>query len=218
MRARPAWRTVRKGWRSTKRASGIRADNHRKIAPVSECNEQLRHHKHGSKQQMRWIVHQSRLATFKDAMSDDLNGYTQGDQNGANDPHAGSTRMIDDHHRGREQGNRSGQDGGSNTGVEQQPVDQHRDDNQRRSGDIPTKCVNGPQAQWQNRSQKQEHDTNDVHRAISSITVIINVVGKLALEIRTHVTLASWIGVLDQSIARKLDAELRVNGASARSK
>jgi hypothetical protein len=45
------------------------------VLPKSKYNEQFRHQKHWSKQQMRWIVNQRGLSSLEHSMPYDLRGH-----------------------------------------------------------------------------------------------------------------------------------------------
>ena len=91
--------------------------------------------------------------------------------------------MTNDHGSGREQHDRSPKDRGSECEVEQEPIDQHRHDSDGCRAGLDSEYGDGPQAERENGGQEQEHDAEDMHRAIPGITMIFNVIRKLPLKI-----------------------------------
>src|SRR5258708_11899217 len=68
-------------------------DNNGEVVPKAKCNEQFRHHKHRTEQQVGGIVHKRRLSTFEYPMADDLRCDPDHNQSGGYRPHR-SRRSI----------------------------------------------------------------------------------------------------------------------------
>ena len=114
-------------------------DDRGEIMPEAERDEQFRHHECRSEQQMRRVVQQRRLSAFEHLMSDSLHGEADDNQDAGNRPHGGSARMAHDRRCGYQQQHGSAEDGCSERGIEQQPVDQDRHNRNRRRGGLDAK-------------------------------------------------------------------------------
>jgi hypothetical protein len=154
-------------------------DDDGEIAPKSERDKQFGHYKYRSEQQMGRVVYQRRLPTLKHPVTNNLRRNANYNQEGSERPHAGSCRMTNDHGSARKQYYRSRKDRGSEREVEQEPVDEHRYDSDGRRAGLEPEYGDGPQAERENGGQEQEHDAEDMHRAIPGVTMIFNVIRKL---------------------------------------
>ena len=132
---------------------------------------------------MGWIVQKRRLPAFKYPVSDNLQTDAHDNQYGRDRPHRGDTDGAHDHGRSRKQQDRSADDPDSQSGIEQQPIDQDRQDHDGRHGGLGAEGVDRPEMQRKNRGREQKYNSEHVHHAVPPVAMILHVIRKLAPKI-----------------------------------
>src|SRR5262245_66625094 len=82
-----------------------------------------------------------------------------------------------------------GGDRQTNRDVKQDPVDQHRGGQENTDIELNAKYCDGPQAEWKNRPQKQNHDADHVQGAVHRVAMVFHVVRKLTPKKCIHFAL-----------------------------
>jgi hypothetical protein len=135
---------------------------------------------------MGWIIHQRRLTPLEQAMSDDLGGHANDDQNRRRGPHADDACVIHDRRRCRQQKRGHGHDRKPEHNIQSEPVDQDRQHHQNGETGMAAEPRKRPHRQGKNGRQEQEDDPKDMRDAVPGITVILHIIGQLAPEQGVH--------------------------------
>ena len=91
--------------------------------------------------------------------------------------------MTRDHGSGSKQHDGRCKDPGAEREVEQEPIDEHWCDSDGGRAGLDPEYRDRPQAERKDRGQEEEHDAEDMHRAVPRVPVIFDVVGKLPPKI-----------------------------------